>query len=215
MSYVHDGGDGYWWAFANAGNSTGNCTVYYAKISQKDYSVEEGSFTNKATLSPCGDFYGIGYNSNSKRLYDISYSAVADGKLYVLNYNKNSIYEIKLPSGEILREITSPYSMTNVYNNYYPRQYLKNIAGFIYNSGCVIGGDDIVYRNGMTVGAYDANVVIDGCYAICTMYDNDYSRDYMFVHLFTPYLATINNLETPIEKTPDKTMKITYILREE
>jgi hypothetical protein len=28
------------------------------------------------------------------------------------------------------------------------------------------------------------------------------------------YLATINNLETPIEKTNDKTMKITYILAE-
>jgi hypothetical protein len=32
--------------------------------------------------------------------------------------------------------------------------------------------------------------------------------------LMTPYLATINNLETPIEKTDDKTMKITYILTE-
>ena len=31
----------------------------------------------------------------------------------------------------------------------------------------------------------------------------------------TPYLATINNLETPVTKTADKTMKITYILREE
>jgi hypothetical protein len=29
------------------------------------------------------------------------------------------------------------------------------------------------------------------------------------------YLATINNLPTPVEKTADKTMKITYILREE
>ena len=28
-----------------------------------------------------------------------------------------------------------------------------------------------------------------------------------------PYLATINNLSTPVEKTPDKTMKITYTLR--
>lgn len=33
--------------------------------------------------------------------------------------------------------------------------------------------------------------------------------------LNSPYLATINNLPTPVEKTADKTMKITYILREE
>ena len=30
----------------------------------------------------------------------------------------------------------------------------------------------------------------------------------------TTYLATINNLENPITKTEDKTMKITYILTE-
>ena len=33
--------------------------------------------------------------------------------------------------------------------------------------------------------------------------------------LTAPYLATINNLPTPVQKTADKTMKITYILREE
>lgn len=33
--------------------------------------------------------------------------------------------------------------------------------------------------------------------------------------LNSPYLATINNLATPVQKTADKTMKITYILREE
>lgn len=33
--------------------------------------------------------------------------------------------------------------------------------------------------------------------------------------LAAPYLATINNLPTPVQKTADKTMKITYILREE
>lgn len=38
---------------------------------------------------------------------------------------------------------------------------------------------------------------------------------YSKIMLMTPYLATINNLPTPVEKTADKTMKITYILREE
>lgn len=31
----------------------------------------------------------------------------------------------------------------------------------------------------------------------------------------TPYLGTINNLSSPILKTVDKTMKITYTLTEE
>ena len=38
---------------------------------------------------------------------------------------------------------------------------------------------------------------------------------YARILLNSPYLATINNLPTPVEKTADKTMKITYILREE
>ena len=35
----------------------------------------------------------------------------------------------------------------------------------------------------------------------------------LFLH--TPYLGTINNLSSPILKTADKTMKITYTLTEE
>lgn len=46
-------------------------------------------------------------------------------------------------------------------------------------------------------------------------YYSDAYRGYPVVWLMTPYLATINNLDTPVEKTADKTMKITYILREE
>ena len=34
-------------------------------------------------------------------------------------------------------------------------------------------------------------------------------------HMLCNYLATINNLDTPVTKTADKTMKITYILQEE
>ena len=48
-------------------------------------------------------------------------------------------------------------------------------------------------------------------------YRNVYSNSYAdaIIYLMTPYLATINNLETPVTKTADKTMKITYILRED
>ena len=40
------------------------------------------------------------------------------------------------------------------------------------------------------------------------------SGNYGAMELYVPtnYLATINNLETPIEKTAEKTMKITYTL---
>lgn len=38
---------------------------------------------------------------------------------------------------------------------------------------------------------------------------------YKYLYLHTPYLGTINNLSSPILKTADKTMKITYTLTEE
>ena len=43
---------------------------------------------------------------------------------------------------------------------------------------------------------------------------SDYTL-YRELYLFTPYLATINNLGTPVIKTADKTMKITYTITEE
>ena len=39
--------------------------------------------------------------------------------------------------------------------------------------------------------------------------------NYARAFLDNSYLATINNLQNPVQKTADKTMKITYILREE
>ena len=43
------------------------------------------------------------------------------------------------------------------------------------------------------------------------------SDNYLYkeLYLYTPYLATINNLGTPVIKTADKTMKITYTITEE
>lgn len=60
-----------------------------------------------------------------------------------------------------------------------------------------------------------------GPYKVCVCSDQFYSGGYdasysdVVIYLMTPYLATINNLDTPVTKTADKTMKITYILREE
>ena len=39
-----------------------------------------------------------------------------------------------------------------------------------------------------------------------------YNGLYLFVR--TPYLATINNLSTPVTKTSDRTMKVTYTITE-
>ena len=42
-----------------------------------------------------------------------------------------------------------------------------------------------------------------------------YGNEYRTVYILTPYLASINNLSQTVEKTAEKTMKITYTLTQE
>ena len=50
-----DGGDGYWYGFANQGNSSGSATVLWIKIKKSDYTFTEGSWTlSNATLMTMG-----------------------------------------------------------------------------------------------------------------------------------------------------------------
>lgn len=53
-----------------------------------------------------------------------------------------------------------------------------------------------------------------GPYLIGFSCDNDPSALSYYVWLCMSYLVTINNLENPITKSPDKTMKITYTIKE-
>lgn len=46
------------------------------------------------------------------------------------------------------------------------------------------------------------------------MYNGSEYSLYRELYLYTPYLATINNLGTPVIKTADKTMKVTYTITE-
>ena len=41
-----------------------------------------------------------------------------------------------------------------------------------------------------------------------------WTAGYRSIYMLTPYLATINNLQSAVVKTADKTMKITYTLTE-
>ena len=49
-------------------------------------------------------------------------------------------------------------------------------------------------------------------FAIELVYDSDY---YWYITIFANYLATINNLDTPVTKTSEQSMKITYTITEE
>lgn len=79
-----DGQDGYWYGFMSEGNSSGNATVYWVKISKVDYSMTEGTWTlSKTYLDRIGDRDESGSYPDKP-----TYCVMRNGYLYVRAYNK-------------------------------------------------------------------------------------------------------------------------------
>lgn len=101
----------------------------------------------------------------------------------------------------------------------YANQSLQSTSSFVLNGVGYL--NNAVFRDGDT--EYKTMNKISGCnrsfIGFPQMYKNFLlsfylNGDYGCMELYVPtnYLATINNLETPIKKTAEKTMKITYTL---
>ena len=214
-----DGGDGYIWGFGHAnnaqGNSSGLANIIWIKISKADWSFTEGTWS----IDKRFHFFGrTGVYGGSVNFRYETYCIIHKGYLYCVDYWKSSIIKINLSNPSDLEYIGAPDGATpiaagtsscefNVVGDvlYFPGGYFQN--GKVYNtkepSNISLVGLYNIAKPGLRVGPYLLGYRIS---------NGLIRRD---VYLMTPYLATINNLETPVTKTADKTMKITYILREE
>lgn len=86
-----DGQDGYWYGFSNVGNSSGNATMVWVKISKTDYSIQEGQWTlANAKLMNVGERELNSYPERNIRC------CLRKGYLYVMAYNKKGIYKINI-----------------------------------------------------------------------------------------------------------------------
>lgn len=232
-----DGGDGCIWGFEHAGCVNGNAsapaTLNWVKISKEDFSFEEGSMVVNAQL------YGMGRYVSELYQYAYGdyegYSIIHNGFLYCLNYSRTGIVKIELANPTNVIEMLHPEG----------RIIEPTISNNDGSATCLnVNGNTVYFANGYIendkiIPAKQANIT-SSSYAATTSYPRGL-RDgkntgirvgpfiikymvsvsgssvmvYRFVLLMAPYLATINNLEKPVQKTADKTMKITYILREE
>lgn len=220
-----DGGDGYIWGFQHQnnteGNSSGDAVINWVKIKKEDYSVEEGTWTFSNI-----QLYRFGRQAGAYTQYECNF-IVHDGFLYCANYDRSGVYMIETDNITNIKfiELSAKY-----YNNqsYYYGTCMFNVCGdvvILSNQYIVNGENQQVINAGSVNNAYSRDSLACTTYPklvvgpfIVSCYYCNYNYNiapYRDISLMTPYLATINNLATPVEKTADKTMKITYILREE
>ncbi len=155
---------------------------------------------------------------NIDNSYLCSY-AVTNGYLYCVGYTSpNDIYKI---------ELSSPSNITKIENKSKSRVrplYILNgrIYYQLFNETCFVLNTETneirdmeiemlpLASRGVTARSDDAIPVYD-TQLICYV-DTYKTLGWQFL---CNYLATINNLGSPVTKTAEKTMKITYILQEE
>lgn len=209
-----DGKDGFWYGFWHDSNSSGNAIIKWIKIKKSDYSFSEGTWTiENAQLYQMG--YHYGYNTAPQRTV---YCALRDGYLYVMAYNRQSVYKININNVADVTQIklgfTSNFSGPGEYRQYGQIQ-MAVIGDWIVCSDFRISTDDIVHKttNAMPFSYTCTPVFQYGPFFITfgNYYGNS-TRKNLF--LLTPYLASINNMSTSVIKTADKTMKITYTITE-
>ena len=232
--YYNFCGDGeYIWGFEQpnnkAGNKEGNATINWIKIKVSDLSFEEGTWEIEAKLYRFG-VYELGLQTARSVPIAYSLSCVLDGFLYCFDYDLTGVYKINTENITDVTFIEHPdkkaYSSSVSFTGM--ECGMAAIGNKVVGSRFYINGDSMIAVNANSVSAYTVSKkdrsgllnyphnVADGPMMIS--FGDHYTATWYqsrLLCLVSPYLATINNLAAPVEKTADKTMKITYILREE
>lgn len=205
-SHFFHGADGCWYGIARKTNQKYSRT--YRDTEQFDYvsyefymdKIEKGRCSTQKIEVPSGvsDFYSIGMSgkwlmcvsSDNNKLYRLDTTNAANLER-VTDYNYNSSNEFSyIVDDDIV--INGWY-----FEDGHPAQKIGSIG---YQSYCAWG----IHQ----MARYKTYMLREW------VYNHNRYCNYKELFLYTPYLATINNLASPVIKTADKTMKITYTLTE-
>lgn len=225
------------------GNSSGNATVNWIKINMEDLTFTEGTWTIAAQILSFGYHTYINAASYSyiSNIRNVTRSVIHGGFLYCVNYTKTGIYKIDLsnPSNVVfLKHPSGSVNVEPIYSTSYSYIYCGTVFNVMYDTVYFANGyienDEIIettytqtatnypYNYCSPMGLANAskpNLRVGPFLFIFYFFANKSSTGTIYigqnVYILGNYLATINNLEKPVLKTADKTMKITYILREE
>lgn len=185
--------DGAYWAIVKNGN--GATAVKILKIVEDDGSVTEQNITWN---TPNGG------NSNN------SHFAVKNGYVYMPANVAGKIYKCNLTNAADVTEIVcNAVANDAIYtNDYTDNIYARN---FLINNDVVINHSAINYAIGTSNGL-QAIIYNHGVWTLGVSQSRSYI---MNAQILAPYCATKNNLETPVTKTADKQMVITYTVTQE
>lgn len=208
-----DGKDGYWYGFANQRNTLGNATMNWVRIKKEDLTFTEGTWTlSNVKIEACGKRKISGtYAERSIQ------SWFRKGFLYCMGSNHKELYKINFANPTDVKVIPlgfesewKPIGATGA-----SEMRITQVGDIIYGYDFMILADDRVVK---TIGEQHFAEAASPHFQykefiIC--WGGNYAARYRDIYLLTPYLASINNLSSPVVKNADKTMKITYTLTEE
>lgn len=185
-----------------------NATYLITEIDMaSDFAVKQYSMTNK-----------IG--SNMRLCYEKNNAYCYKGYIYFMNYGygvKYYIYRQEIGNSANLQKIDKDVRQSQPTFARNGRMYYEEANNYSGSYCCyVVNTDNFTMREPETYNIYDANdrqyIPVIGC--PLTYYLSAGTNSGTFA-IRTDYLATINNLSSPVVKTADKTMKVTYILQEQ
>lgn len=182
------------------------------------YLITEIDMANKFVVKQYSMTNKVG--SNMRLCYERNNAYCYKGYIYFMNYGygvKYYIYRQEIGNSANLQKIDKEVRQSQPTFARNGRMYYEE-AGTYSGSYCcyIINTDNFTMKEPETYNIYDGNdrqfVPVIGYpltyYLTCGTGSGTFA-------IRTDYLATINNLSSPVVKTADKTMKVTYILQEQ
>ena len=192
--------------------SGGNTNVTKLKINKANNSIEETEFTLENVKIENIGSYSLDYD-----YYRTIKSVLRGGYVYAVSTDEK--YVVKFA-------INNPVDVTKIE----PKFTLKTGSVSSHTTGCgmyilgdmIIGTNFTIDKNDKVTEIAQSDLSTIECIPLCYgpfllgYFANGESSGDKYLrkvlYLITPYSATINNLSKIVEKTADKTMKITYYL---
>ena len=225
---ISNGYDGYLYAINFTWKSTPSTVpIQIRKVKISDFSFQEEQEMkmeiDDLTLNNSGSSYVW------KAIFD-GICAVCKGYLYIVSYDSKKIYKINLSNVVDRKDfVFEDCTIQSIYP-----KYNGGVAAIFVHKGTNSSGSTVNYYRtgliypdgeyredeyGITSTSYKYNAYYAGMEGdnlfIANGYDtsnSSYGSSKVYFSYATNYLGTICNLSSPVTKTPEQTMKITYTL---